>query len=85
MKLITWNTAGRKKKLPFQFEAILTHKRDYVALQEIKASTHDLWCRVLEKEGYHVISTIHYYDPELLKSRNNFVMIAANEEIYPTD
>jgi exonuclease III len=81
MKLVTWNTAGRKKKQPLQAEHIMSLSTDIIALQEIKRSTHDLWVNSLIGAGLHVASSIDHCHQALNGPRNNFVLLASRHKI----
>jgi exonuclease III len=51
VRLITWNVAGRSKRLVEQAQAIAARKPDVVALQEVTRTTRPLWARAFELMG----------------------------------
>lgn len=51
-KIISWNVAGRKRKQNNQFEFLKEEAPDIAALQEVTASTRDLWREALSAIGY---------------------------------
>ncbi len=85
MKLITWNTAGRKKKQSLQVEYILSLSPDIIALQEIKRSTHDQWVKSLNEAGFFVATTIDHCPSNLNGPRNNFVLLASRHDIMKVE
>lgn len=58
VRLISWNVAGRVRKLPEQAERLMDHAPDVVALQEITAITLPLWRSELEGRGYNVLASL---------------------------
>ncbi|MBV9001252.1 MAG: endonuclease/exonuclease/phosphatase family protein [Solirubrobacterales bacterium] len=79
VRLITWNVAGRSKRLPEQAGAIAARKPDIVALQEITRRTRPLWDRAFELMGItHVAaSSLESGLPGGAVGRRTFVMIGA--------
>jgi exodeoxyribonuclease-3 len=58
IRLITWNVAGRSRRLVEQAGALAGREPDIVALQEVTRRTHPLWTRALELMGLaHVRSS----------------------------
>jgi exonuclease III len=51
VRLITWNVAGRSKRLVEQAKAIAAREPDIVALQEVTRRTRPLWARAFEVMG----------------------------------
>jgi exonuclease III len=51
MRLVTWNVAGRVRRLPEQAQAIAALAADVVALQEVTATTLPLWRAALADAG----------------------------------
>jgi exonuclease III len=56
MRLVSWNVAGRVKRLPEQAERLLTLNADVVCLQEVTPSTLPLWQAVLTAGGYSALA-----------------------------
>lgn len=56
VRLITWNVAGRSKRLPEQAVAVAAREPDIVALQEVTARTRPLWNRAFELMGLTHVS-----------------------------
>jgi exonuclease III len=56
VRLITWNVAGRSKRLPEQATAIAAREPDIVALQEVTRRTRPLWERAFELMGLKHVS-----------------------------
>lgn len=52
MLLLSWNVAGRVKRLPEQAERIAERARDVVCLQEVTPSTLPRWRALLHDAGY---------------------------------
>jgi exodeoxyribonuclease III len=58
VRLITWNVAGRSKRLPEQAAAVASRKPDIVALQEVTGRTRPIWSRAFElMELTHVLAS----------------------------
>lgn len=55
MLLLSWNVAGRVKRLPEQAEAVLGVAADVLCLQEVTRSTLPRWQKLLEQAGYCAI------------------------------
>jgi exonuclease III len=59
VRLVTWNVAGRVRRLPEQAEVVAALAADVVALQEVTARTLPLWRAALEDAGLpHVASAL---------------------------
>jgi exodeoxyribonuclease III len=54
MLLLSWNLAGRQKRLHEQADAVLALGADVVCLQEITPVTAPAWIERLDSEGYRV-------------------------------
>jgi exodeoxyribonuclease III len=52
MRLVSWNVAGRVKRLPEQAERLRTLNADVVCLQEVAPSTLPIWQALLAEDGY---------------------------------
>ena len=50
MKILTWNTAGRNKKIKEQFDLIKSQSPDVLCLHEIQASGDEVWHNLLKNE-----------------------------------
>ena len=82
VRLITWNVAGRSKRLPEQAGAIAARKPDIVALQEITRRTRPLWDRAFELMGItHVAASLDSGLAGGAVGRRTFVMIGARLEL----
>jgi len=87
VRLITWNVAGRSKRLPEQASAIAAREPDIVALQEVTRRTRPLWDRAFELMGLtHVsASTVDGGLSDGTVGRRTLVMIGARvalEEVH---
>ncbi len=82
MKLLSWNTAKRLKKVPQQIDLINEISPDIVALQEILLST-DLKFKKLLKNNYPYISSSFELakDLTILKNKRMFGQLIASK--YP--
>ncbi len=78
MHLISWNVAGRVKKLPAQVAALLEREPDVVALQEVTATTIPLWRATLEKRGYRVVASIDLEDRRMLVGGRRYGVLTAS-------
>jgi exonuclease III len=79
VRLITWNVAGRSKRLAEQAVAVAAREPDIVALQEVTRRTRPLWERAFELMGLTHVSTSSV-DSVLsgeAVSRRTFVMIGS--------
>ena len=56
VRLITWNVAGRSRRLPEQAAAVAAREPDIVALQEVTRRTRPLWNRAFELMGLTNVS-----------------------------
>ena len=56
IRLITWNVAGRSKRLAEQAGAVAAREPDVVALQEVTRRTRPLWARAFELMGLTHVS-----------------------------
>lgn len=62
MRLISWNVANRVKKLPVQARTLMQYEPDFVALQELTATTIPLWRNEFEERGYYAIASFDFTD-----------------------
>lgn len=58
IKLISWNTAGRLRKLNDQLNFLLNKDYDIICLQEVIYSTNSIFKEELTKNGFNVISNL---------------------------
>lgn len=79
VRLITWNVAGRSKRLAEQARALAAREPDIVALQEVTRRTRPLWDRAFELMGLtHVsASSVDSGVPGGAVGRRTVVMIGA--------
>ncbi len=79
IRLISWNVAGRVRKLPRQVEGVMDHAPDVLALQEVTAATLPLWRSELESRQYHVPTSFDLAKnrSELVGGRKYCVMLAS--------
>lgn len=90
LHLISWNVAGRVKKLTAQAESLTEHKLHVIASQGVTATTIPLWRRALEGDGYEVIISFDLAgERETLKGGRKYgVLIASHwpiKALPPTD
>lgn len=57
-RLISWNVAGRVKKLNAQVNGLAGYEPHVVALQEVTATTIPIWRHELEKQDYRVVTSL---------------------------
>ena len=80
MRLVTWNVAGRVRRLPEQAEVVAATAADVVALQEVTRRTLPLWRDALADAGLpHAVSALDDFDPPL--PRRLGVLTAAREPL----
>ena len=85
VRLITWNVAGRSRRLPEQAAALAAPEPDIVALQEVTRRTEALWKRAFALMGLRHVS-VSALGPGPTGGRRTLVMIAARgvlEEVQP--
>jgi hypothetical protein len=80
MLLVSWNLAGRVKRLEEQAERLLSLRADAICLQEITRSTLPRWRALLNDAGY---LGIEHGDLDSGRSRSLAVLIACREPIEP--
>ena len=82
MKIITWNTAGRTKKIPEQWEHIQALNADIVCLQEVQQGGDAKWMDCL-KSAYEYVLSSHDFEPNRSKTgpRKYHLIIASNVPI----
>jgi len=75
---MSWNVAGRVKKLPDQLAAIQENHPDILALQEITKTTLPKWLHALKTLGYHVSHSFDFViDQALLIGGRKYGVITA--------
>ncbi len=90
LRLISWNVAGRVKKLTAQVESLADHEPHVIALQEVTATTIPVWRRALEGYGYGVITSFDLADDhEVLRGGRKYGVLMAShwpmKALPPTD
>jgi exonuclease III len=80
MLLVSWNVAGRVKRLPEQAERLLALGADVVCLQELSARTLPLWRSLLEDAGY--VGIAHGALPAAGRSRALAVLTASRSRLH---
>lgn len=85
VRLITWNVAGRSRRLAEQAVALAGREPDIVALQEVTRRTRPLWIRAFELMGLtHVsASSVDHTRSGAAGGRQTVVMIGARVELEP--
>jgi exodeoxyribonuclease III len=78
MQIVTWNLAGRVKRLPEQAELLLELHADVLCLQELTPSTLPIWTGLLSDAGYHPLAAP---DPGRDCARPLYVLTASLEPI----
>ncbi|HET8949911.1 MAG TPA: endonuclease/exonuclease/phosphatase family protein [Solirubrobacteraceae bacterium] len=83
MRVVTWNVAGRVRRLPEQAEVVAALGADVVALQEVTARTLPLWRDALAAAGLaHIASPLD--EPVEAPGRKVLgVLTAAREPLEP--
>ena len=80
MRLVTWNVAGRVRRLPEQAEVVAAVGADVVALQEVTRRTLPDWLAALRAAGYEYCATaVDLAPPE--RRRPLGVLTAAREPL----
>ena len=80
MKLFSWNTAKRLKKLPKQAEFINNYHPDIVALQEVIPSTEAAFRKLLKHKYPFIISSFQLADDlSLLQNKRMFGQLIASK------
>ena len=77
MKILTWNTAGRNKKIQEQFGFILSQKPDIVCLQEIQSSGDEDWTNILKSVYPFVYSSTTYVQDRSKNGPRKYHLIIA--------
>jgi exonuclease III len=80
MLLVSWNIAGRVKRLPEQAERVLALDADVVCLQELTPNTLSVWQALLAEAGYHGIA--HADLPAAGRSRPLVVLTASRNTLH---
>jgi exonuclease III len=81
MLVLTWNLAGRVKRLPEQGKLLLDLQADLLCLQELTRSTLPVWLDLLRDAGYHALAAC---DPARERARPLFVLTASREPVQAT-
>lgn len=76
---MTWNLAGRVKRLPEQTTLLLGLAADTICLQELTPTTLTAWAERLQDAGYHTLAAPH---PGESRSRPLRVLTAAREPLH---
>jgi exonuclease III len=82
MLLVSWNVAGRVKRLEEQVERLLAVQADTVCLQEMTRSTLPRWQQALSDAGY---SGVQHGDLDAGRSRPLAVLTACRSPIQPVE
>jgi exonuclease III len=80
MLLVSWNVAGRVKRLDEQAERLLSLQADAICLQEVTPGTVPRWRRILDDAGYFGVA---HGDLDAGRSRPLAVMTASREPVEP--
>ena len=78
MQLVTWNLAGRVKRLPEQATLLLALAADVISLQELAPSTLSAWSDRLQAAGYHTLAAPDSHE----RPRPLRVLTAAREPLH---
>lgn len=79
LRLISWNVAGRVKKLTAQVDSVAGYEPHVVALQEVTKTTIPPWRRQLEDRGYWVATSFDLVDEhEVLKGGRKYAVLMAS-------
>jgi exodeoxyribonuclease III len=76
--VVTWNLAGRVRRLPEQAKLLLGLTADVLCLQELTPSTLTAWTERLQDAGYHTLAAP---DPGERRSRPLRVLTAAHRPL----
>jgi len=88
MRLITWNTAGRKRKAEYQVRALASREPDIVALQEVRLSTLKIFRKLLPEIGLkYFLDSFSHLQPHVraIGPRQYAVVIATSWPIREID
>ena len=78
-RLISWNVAGRVKKLADQVDSLSDHEPHIIALQEVTKTTIPSWRKELEERGYWVITSFDLVDdPEVFKGGRKYAVLMSS-------
>jgi exonuclease III len=80
VRLLSWNVAGRVKRLPEQAERVLALAADVVCLQEVTPGTLPLWEGMLADAGY--VGIAHGELPARGRSRPLAVLTASRTAVH---
>jgi exodeoxyribonuclease III len=76
--LLSWNVAGRVRRLPEQIECVLGMSADVICLQEVTSTTQPLWETKLRERGWEHVCVAQ---PDKPKHRALCVMTAARSPL----
>jgi exonuclease III len=87
VRVITWNVAGRSKRLAEQAQAVAARRPDVVALQEVTRRSRPLWDRAFEWMGlsHVVVSSVDGTPRGEAVGRRTLVMIGARVALEEVD
>ena len=88
MQLLSWNVAGRVRRVEEQAAAIAEQPADVVALQEVRLSALGAWRRALGELGYECVRTTfdeHDLRTKQAPDRRLGVLLASREPIDPIE
>lgn len=85
MLLVSWNVAGRVKRLPEQAERLLALDADVVCLQELTLTTVPVWQCLLSEAGYRGIECGDLSAAEEERRRPLAVLTACSSELERVD
>lgn len=82
LKILTWNTAGRTKRIPEQWEYLKTKDADIVCLQEIQQGGDLIWRDRLNTQYPYILSSASFVqDRSKTGPRKYHLIIASKQEI----
>ena len=88
MQLLSWNVAGRVRRVEEQAAAIAEQRADVVALQEVRLTSMVAWRRALDELGFEWVRTsFDAYDLRVKQApdRRLGVLLASREPIDPIE
>jgi exonuclease III len=84
MRIVSWNVAGRRTRLPEQAAAVTAVAPDIVCLQEVTANSLPLWRAALAAAGLeHTVTPLDHYTPP--GRRRLGVLVVAREPLEALD
>jgi len=82
LKILTWNTAGRTRRIPEQWEYVKTKDADILCLQEIQHGGDLIWRERLSTQYRYVVSSVSLVtDRSKTGPRKYHLIIASKQEI----